>query len=254
MMHFQKQTRDISWLIHKPIAHRGLHDEKIGLVENCEAAFAAALKHGFSIELDLQLTKDGEAVVFHDDEVDRVLDGKGKVKDFTLRQLKAMKYRLGNDRIQTLAELLEQVNGRETMVIELKTLWDDDFTLTNRAVHLLSNYKGPFALMSFDPDLIVHLAATAEHITRGITADRVDDPYYDPLPAVKRDAMREMAHLPFSRPNFISFDFSQLPFDQITKLKSVGMPIISWTIRNEAQAAIALSQSDQITFENFVPR
>jgi glycerophosphoryl diester phosphodiesterase len=252
-MSFNLDQRDLSWLIKKPIAHRGLHNEKLGLVENSEGAFAAALKHGFSIEMDIQLTKDGEAVVFHDDEVDRILDAKGSVKEFTLHQLKRMKYRLGKDRIQTLAEVLEQVNGRETMVIEIKSLWDDDFTLTDRAVHILSNYKGPFSLMSFDPDMIARLAATAEQITRGITADRVEDPYYDPLPLAKRNSMREMAHVEQTRPHFVSFDFRQLPFPPITNLQRTGLPIISWTIRNSVESRNALSNSDQITFENFIP-
>jgi glycerophosphoryl diester phosphodiesterase len=252
-MHFPSQTRELGWLVQKPIAHRGLHDEKHGQVENCESAFEAALKNGFSIELDLQLTKDGEAVVFHDDEVDRVLEGKGQVKDFTLRELKAMKYRHGKDKIQTLAELLEQVAGRQTMVIEIKTLWDDDFTLTDRAVKILSNYQGPFALMSFDPDLVARVAATAETITRGITADRVVDPYYDPLPLAKRNAMREFSHVSQTRPHFVSFNFHELPFQPVTKMQAAGYKIITWTIRNTAEAAEALRHSEQITFENFIP-
>ena len=108
-----------------------MHDEKNGIVENCESAFKAAIKHGYSIECDIELTKDGEAVVFHDDDIDRVLDGQGMVKSFTTKELKAKKYRLGNDRIQTLAELLEQVGGRTTLVIEIKSLWDDDMTKLN---------------------------------------------------------------------------------------------------------------------------
>ncbi len=252
-MRFTPQLRALDWLVHRPIAHRGLHHEKSGLVENCESSFATAIAHGFSIETDIQLTADGEAVVFHDDEVDRVLDGKGKVKYFTTRELKAMVFKQGKDRVQTLAELLEQVAGQTTLVIEIKSLWDDDFTLTDRAVDILANYHGPYALMSFDPDLISRVAAIAPDTTRGITADRVIDPYYNPLPVAKRYAMRELLHLPESRPHFISFDFHQLPFQPITEFQAAGFPIITWTIENEADAQQARKWSDQITFENFVP-
>ena len=252
-MRFTPQLRDLSWLVHRPIAHRGLHNEKRGLVENCESSFAAALDHGFSIETDIQLTKDGEAVVFHDDQVSRVLHGQGKVKDLTLAELKAMTYKQGKDRIQTLNELLEQVDGQTTLVIEIKSLWDDDFSLTDRAVKVLSQYDGPFALMSFDPDLIARVAAIAFPMVRGITADRVIDPYYQPLPVAKRIAMREMWHVPQSRPHFVSFDFHQLPFAPITEIKAAGHPIITWTIENEADAEQARRYSDQITFENFIP-
>ncbi len=252
-MRFTPQLRNLEWLVARPIAHRGLHDETKGRVENCEASFAAAVDHGYAIECDIQLTADGQAVVFHDDEVDRVLEGEGDVKSFTAKQLKAMVFKQGKDRVQTLAELLEQVSGRSTLVIEIKSLWDDDFTLTDHAVDILASYSGPYALMSFDPDLIARLATIAPDVTRGITADRVIDPYYEPLSVTKRVAMREMLHVPQSQPHFVSFDFRQLPFEPITEFRAAGFPIISWTINSEENAQVARRWSDQITFENFLP-
>ncbi len=251
-MRFTPQLRALDWLVAKPIAHRGLHHEAIGRVENCESSFEAAIAMGFSLECDIQLTADGQAVVFHDDEVDRVLDGKGKVKQFTFQEIKALVFKQGRDRVQSLAELIEQVAGRATLVIEIKSLWDFDFTLTDHAVKVLSTYGGPYALMSFDPDLIARVAATASSTVRGITADRVIDPYYNPLPVAKRLAMQSFSHLPQTRPHFVSFDFSQLPFQPITEFRGAGYPILTWTIRNPKQAAAARRWSDQITFENFV--
>ncbi len=252
-MRFTRQLRALDWLVARPIAHRGLHNEKKGRVENCESSFEAAIEHGYAIECDLQLTADGEAVVFHDDEVDRVLDGRGKVNDFTLNEIKSMRFKQGKDRVQTLGELLEQVDGASTLVIEIKSLWDDDFTLTDRALDVLSYYDGPYALMSFDPDLIARVAAAAPETIRGITADRVIDPYYDPLPVSKRIAMRSFAHLPKTKPHFISFDFHQLPFQPVTEFQALGYPIITWTIENETDAQQARRWCDQITFENFRP-
>ena len=252
-MRFTPQLRALDWLVAKPIAHRGLHNEAIGHIENCESSFEAAIAHGFSIECDIQLTADGQAVVFHDDEVDRVLGGTGKVKQFTVRELKAMAFKQGKDKVQTLAELLEQVAGRTTVVIEIKSLWDDDFTLTDHAVEVLSSFGGPYALMSFDPDLIARVTETAAYTVRGITADRVIDPYYNPLPVAKRLDMQNFSHLPQTRPHFVSFDFSQLPFQPITEFRAAGYPIITWTIRSQEQAVAARRWCDQITFENFVP-
>jgi glycerophosphoryl diester phosphodiesterase len=108
--------RDLKWLVEKPIAHRGLQAVSKGIVENCESAFAAAIKYGYAIECDIELTKDGEAVVFHDDEIDRLMEGSGKVKTLTTTELKQKQYRQGKDKIQTLDELLEQVDGRSTLV------------------------------------------------------------------------------------------------------------------------------------------
>ena len=252
-MRFTPQVRALDWLVAKPIAHRGFHNESRGRVENCASSFEAAIANGFSIECDIQLTADGQAVVFHDDEVNRVLNGKGKVKQFTTRELKAMSFKQGKDRVQTLAELIDQVAGRTTLVIEIKSLWDDDCTLTDRVLDVLSNYQGPFALMSFDPDLIARAAAGAPNMVRGITADRVIDPYYNPLPVAKRLAMQTYSHLPQTRPHFVSFDFTQLPFQPITELRVAGYPILTWTIRSEADASAARRWSDQITFELFAP-
>ena len=252
-MRFTPQLRALDWLVARPIAHRGLHDEARGRVENCESSFEAAIANGFSIECDIQLTDDGHAVVFHDDEVDRVLDGKGKVKQFTLQELKAMALKQGKDRVQSLAELVEQVAGRTTLVIEIKSQWNFDFTLTDHAIDVLSTYGGPYALMSFDPDLTARVAATSFSTVRGITADRVIDPYYNPLPVAKRIAMQTFSHLPQTQPHFISFDFSQLPFPPITEFRDAGYPILTWTIRNPQQAVAARRWCDQITFENFVP-
>jgi glycerophosphoryl diester phosphodiesterase len=252
-MRFTPQMRALDWLVAKPIAHRGLHVESKGIVENSESAFTHAIKKGFSIECDIQLTADGQAVVFHDDEVDRVLDGKGMVKSLTVAEIKKMKFRGGNDRVQTLAEFLEQAAGQETLVIEIKSLWDNDMTLTRHAIDTLAGYKGSFAIMSFDENIIACAAELAPNMVRGITADRVIDPYYDMLPVERRIAMQTLQHLPRSKPHFISYYFRDLPFQPVGEVRRRGFPIITWTIRSDVEARIAKRYSDQVTFENYMP-
>ncbi len=252
-MRFTPQVRALDWLVGKSIAHRGLHNEKKGRVENTESAFAQAIKKGFSMECDIQLTADGRAVVFHDDEVNRVLDGKGKVKSLTVKQIQKIAFRQGKDRVQTLEELLEQVDGKETIVIEIKSLWDDDMTLTRYALDVLAHYRGPFVVMSFDENIVACAAELAPHIVRGITADRVIDPFYNFLPVSRRISMQNLAHLPRSKPHFVSYNFADLPFAPVGTIRRNGFPIITWTIENEDNAAQALRYSDQITFENFIP-
>ncbi len=252
-MRFSPQMRDLKWLVAKPIAHRGLHDASKGIVENCESAFALAIKHGYAIECDIELTKDGEAVVFHDDEIDRLMDGKGMVKTFTTTELKQKKYRQCKDKIQTLDELLEQVDGRSTLVIEIKSLWDEDMALTHRALDMLADYNGPYALMSFDPHIVACVAERSPATVRGITADRVTDPYYNNLSLARRLEMQSFSHLPRSKPHFVSFDAAGLPFAAVGEIRDRGHPVICWTIRSPEQAAQALRYADQITFENYHP-
>lgn len=244
-------TRAVNFLTARPIAHRGLHDFGKGVVENTSSAFAAAMAKGYAIECDLQLTKDGEAVVFHDDDVERLTHGRGPVKDHTTAEMQQLTIRNSTDRVQTLAELLAQVKGQVPLVIEIKSLWDGDERLARRAVDLLAHYEGPFCLMSFDPDVIDAVRRMAPHIIRGMVAERATDSYYASLPLPKQTELRTFSHVARTRPDFVSFFFEELPWAPITALRAAGMPIITWTIRSPQQAVVAMRCSDQITFEGF---
>jgi len=251
-MRFSPQLRDLNWLVARPIAHRGFHN-KTDVIENTQSAFAAAIKHDYAIECDVQLSADGEAMVFHDDDLDRLTQAKGPVKALTAKELKGVKLKSTTDRMQTLAELLEQVDGRSTLVIELKSQWDGDETLAKRALQILENYQGPYSLMSFDPDLVACMRELSPHTVRGIVADRTTDPYYSALPLAKRYAMRTFSHLAQTQPHFVSYNWRELPFEPVTEIRSLGHPVITWTLRSKEEASQALRYCDQVTFEGYVP-
>ena len=235
----------------RPIAHRGLHDADRGVVENTASAFAAAIARNYAIECDLQLTKDGEAVVFHDEHLERLTEGRGMVKDLTTAEMQQLVIRKSTDKVQTLAELLAQVKGQVPLVIELKSHWDGDERIAGRAVALLKDYAGPHCLMSFDPDAIDAVRRLSPDTIRGIVAEQVDGSYYSFLPLAKQMELRNFAHVTRTRPDFVSFYFEQLPWAPITAMRTSGMPIITWTIRSPQQAVMARRCSDQITFEGF---
>ena len=243
--------RAMDFLTARPIAHRGLHDFSKGAVENTASAFAAAIAKGYAIECDLQLTKDGEAVVFHDEHLERLTEGHGMVKDLTTTELKELVIRNSTDKVQTLSELLAQVQGHVPLVIELKSHWDGDERLAERAVSVLKNYSGPYCLMSFDPDAIAAVRRLSPGAMRGIVAERVDGSDYNFLPLAKQMELRTFSHLARTRPDFVSFYYEQLPWAPITALRAAGMPVITWTIRSPQQAVMAMRCSDQITFEGF---
>lgn len=252
-MRFTPQIRAIPWLVARPIAHRGLHDRTKGIVENTESAFAAAMTNGYAIECDLQVAACGEAVVFHDPSLDRVMEAAGDVRGHTAGELKRLAFRNGTDRIQTLGELLAQVDGRVPLVIELKTRWDGDAALVRRAIEVLADYRGPHCVMSFDHDQIEAAAVLSPQTVRGIVADRVTDGYYRPLPLAKRLELRGLSHVPRTQPHFISYFHRDLPFEPVSQLRAQGMPVITWTIRSPEEASAALRYCDQITFEDFRP-
>lgn len=251
MVRFTPELRRLDWLVSRPIAHRGLHDKAKGVLENTEAAFAAAIAQDYAIECDLQLSRDDEAMMFHDDTLDRLTDATGPVSAKSARELKTVAFKNCDARMQTLGEMLDQVAGRATLVIEIKSHWDGNERLTDRAISVLESYDGPYALMSFDPDIIAHVRERSPHIVRGIVADRTTDAYYAHLPLARRLELRTLSHADRTRPHFVSFCAAELPFPPIGRLREAGLPIISWTIRTRDEARHARRYSDQITFEGF---
>ncbi|HTN95699.1 MAG TPA: glycerophosphodiester phosphodiesterase family protein [Nordella sp.] len=244
--------RQLDWLTARPIAHRGLHDARNGVIENTRSAFARAVAQNYAIECDLQVTADGEAVVFHDETLDRLMQVSGHVADHAAADLKSMAFKAGSDHIQTLAELLDQVRGRVPLVIELKSLWDGNEALARRAVAAVADYDGPFCFMSFDPGVVAAVRRLAPDIIRGIVADSFTHEEYNLLPEVERIRLRELAHLGQTEPDFISYYWRELPFPPVTRFREAGHPVICWTIRSEAEALTARRVSDQITFEGFL--
>ena len=250
-MRFTPQLRALDWLVARPIAHRGLHTKSEAVLENTASAFERAIAGNYTIECDLQITADGDAVVFHDETLDRLIDDKGLLKTRTVKDLKALPFKIGTDRIQTLGEMLDQVEGKVPLVIELKSHWDRDVALAARALKVLESYTGPYAIMSFDPDLVAAVAELSPRTVRGITADRTVDPYYHLLNVSRRLEMRTFSHLPRTRPHFVSYYFRDLPFAPVQAMRAAGHPIITWTIRSEEQQRVALRYSDQVTFEGY---
>ena len=103
-----------------PLAHRGLHDESAGVIENSARAFTAAISQGYGVELDVQLTADGKAVVFHDDHLARLTDRAEKTRDLSSAELSAITLSGSQDTIQTLPEILSLIGGRVPILIEIK--------------------------------------------------------------------------------------------------------------------------------------
>ena len=162
----------LDWLTARPIAHRGLHDAQRGIIENTATAFAAAISGSYGIETDLQISADGEAMVHHDDALGRLTEGAGRLAEVSTAQLKSIQFKATADRILTLGELLDLVAGRATLLLELKSHFNGDTRLLTRAADVLSAYRGPAALMSFDPELIELARSRYPALVRGIVAQR----------------------------------------------------------------------------------
>src|SRR3979490_3053092 len=142
------------WLTSRPIAHRGLHDVARGIVENSASAVAAAVAGRYGIEVDLQASADGEAMVHHDDALGRLTEGRANLAELSAAELKRVPFLATTDRMMTLGGLRDPVGGRVPLVLELKSRFDRDDRLVARVAGVLASHAGPVAAMSFAPRLV----------------------------------------------------------------------------------------------------
>src|SRR6202023_1469676 len=145
-------------------------------------AVSAAIAGNFSIEVDIQLTADGEAMVHHDDALGRFTEGSGALLTKTTAELKAVKFKNTPEKMMTLSDLCALVAGRVPLIVEVKSHFDGDRRLVRRMAEVLSSYSGPVVGMSFDPDQVLALRETMPALSRGIIAQRnYDDDYWTKL-------------------------------------------------------------------------
>jgi glycerophosphoryl diester phosphodiesterase len=243
------------WLTAQPIAHRGLHERARGRIENSFGAAEAAVARGFAIECDVQLAADGEAVVFHDFTLERLTEGSGRVDALTAQALAAIAMKDTDDRIPTLSTFLARIGGRVPVVVEIKSRFDGDLRLTRRTAEIVRDFSGRVSLKSFDPDIVAALRELTPAHPRGIVAmSDYANAEYAHLDAGKRHAMANLLHFSESRPDFISWRVRDLPTAAPFLCRSaLGLPLMTWTVRNPADVARARAHADQMVFEGFLP-
>jgi glycerophosphoryl diester phosphodiesterase len=243
----------LTWLIERPIAHRGLHGN--GLVENTLGAAAAAVAANYAIEVDLQLSADGEVMVFHDTTLDRVTKSSGPLAAKSSAELKDVAFRDCAERIPTLQELIDTVAGRTPLVLELKSEDDGDTRLPARVAKILLGYAGPVAAMSFDPEMVIALRKFAPGLPRGIVAERYyDHPDWKGLTAAQKFRLGNLLHIPKTSPHFIAYYVRDLPaIAPLFARYLLGMKLLTWTVRSEREQQRARGWANQVIFEGFRP-
>lgn len=245
----------LDWLTARPLAHRGLHDASAGVIENTATAFSAAIAGGYGMETDLQISADGEAMVHHDDALGRLTEGSGRLADMTAAALKAVRLKQTGDRILTLGELCDLVAGRATLVLELKSHFDNDPRLAQRVAAVLADYAGPVAVMSFDPAMVTSLRQFAPGLPRGIVAVRhYDHPEWNRLTPTQKWQMAWLLHVNRTRPHFIAYGVRDLPaLPPLVGRWIFGLPLLTWTVRSEEERRRATRWAHQMIFEGWRP-
>ncbi len=232
-----------SWLLTKPIAHRGLWGENI--VENSLSAYKNAVINGYPIEIDLYSSIDGELFSFHDQDLMRMTGQKGYIYEKTASELKSIKLKGSNEGIPTFDEVLSVVDGKVPLLIELKDQPTNSYV--DKVIERLKSYKGDFAIQSFNPLYVKRVKKLAPEFLRGILGTKT---YSKGLPFIKRQVIKNMLLNFVIKPDFISYSFEDLP---LKKSKIKNIPVITWTITNEKDYKIVKPYAKNVIFENFIP-
>lgn len=236
-----------SWLVERFIAHRGLHDEHNP--ENSLGAFQNAIDNDHPIELDVHLISDGTVVVFHDSTLSRLTGKDGYLKNLTKNDLKNYNLMGTEFTIPTLQEVLELVDGKVPLLIEIKNL-DKVGELESATYKLLKDYKGEYAVQSFNPFSMQWFYNNAPDVLRGQLSSYFKG---EKLSFFKKFALKRMLlNKKISHPNFISYDHKNIPNRFVKKYKN--LPLIVWVITKQEDYLRVVKHCDNIIFENFEPK
>jgi glycerophosphoryl diester phosphodiesterase len=232
------RPRRPDWLTARPFAHRGLHSA--GIPENSRAAFEAAIAAGNGIELDVQPCRGGAAVVFHDQQLDRLCEVPGRIDRLSLADVSAIRLAGSEETIPTFKEVLALIHGRTPLLVEIKTPGRRWGPLCRSVADSLAGYAGPVAVMSFRTAAIAWFARNAPHILRGLV---MSDEGSRKRPLLRGLALRAAA------PDFLAYDIRSLPSTFAGRARDDGLAILSWTVRSLADLQKARLHADQIIHE-----
>ncbi len=235
-----------------PIAHRAYHDLASGRPENGASAILAAVEAGYGIEIDLQLSSDGAAMVFHDYELDRLTGARGPIAALTAAEAGALTLTGSADPVPTLAEVLALVAGRVPLLIEIKdqSRGAGVGPLEAATARALEGYGGPVAVMSFNPDSMAEMARLAPEVPRGLTTCAFDAEDW-PLSEEIRAHLRAIPDVERVGAGFISHHHTDLDRPRVAELKEQGLAILCWTIRSPEEEAAARRIVHNVTFEGY---
>ena len=233
------------WLLTKPIAHRGLHDDNIP--ENSMAAFEAAIEGNFAIEIDVQLTKDKIPVVFHDDNLHRLTGIKKRVTGVKYQDLDKLRIGETGSKIPTFKELLEFVAGRVPILVEIKRNKGSK-GIERLVVDMLQKYTGEFAIQSFNPIAIRKVRKFDPTMYCGLLSSKLSEMK---MLRIKKAAVKNARLFFMAKPDFVSFEINSFPNERVKKFREeFQLPIIGWTIKTKDDIVRAKEFCDGIIFEN----
>jgi len=234
-----------AFLLAKPFAHRGLHGGRV--VENTIEAFDRAIAAGHGIELDVQRTADGDAVVFHDATLDRLCGIAGRVDALSVDALSQIRLSGTQETILSLDHVLQHIAGRVPVLVEIKTPHRHMGDLCQAVLHAVENYGGRAAIMAFHPEITRWFCKYGSHIVRGLVVS--DEKYRTQFLGDLRRSVAQSLSMLRARPDFLAYDIRSLPSPLSRQVRQYGLPLLTWTVRSAEDRARALDAADQIIYE-----
>jgi glycerophosphoryl diester phosphodiesterase len=232
------------------IAHRGLWTQD-GPPENSLAAFEAACEAGYGIELDVQLSSDGEAMVFHDSTLGRLTGREGRVSDHSAADLAQMRLAGSEETIPSLGETLTLVGRRAMVLIELKTPYGEVGPLEQRVHDIIIDHAGPIAIIGFNAYSHAWYADRHPNVLRGLDSYSYRGPDAARLAPEQRKSFAKLEHVAIARPHFLALSLDMLPDANADAYRKDGMPVVAWTTRAAADWDKVSPYCDNHIFEGF---
>jgi glycerophosphoryl diester phosphodiesterase len=247
-----KQRFGEAWerLFAPAVAHRGLWSPD-GPPENSLGAFQAACAAGYGIELDVQLSADGEAMVFHDEDLQRMTGAAGRLTDRTAAELSELRLKGTDERIPTLAETLALVGRRAMAHVELKTPFGHVGPLEQRVHEILIDHAGPACVIGFNPYSHAWFAERFPGVLRGLDSYSWDRAPH--MSEAQRRSFANLEHVAIAKPHFLALGLDMLPSDRAARYRDEGLPIVAWTVREPEQWDAVRAGCDNLIFEGFRP-
>lgn len=243
--------KDLSWLKEFNIAHRGLHTKDLNVAENSLEAFRLAIAKGYALELDLNMLKDDTIVVFHDNNLKRVVGLDAHISTLTYNDIKDLTLHQTQEHIPTLKELLDLTAGKVPLLIELKP-YGEIKKFCALVYEQLKNYQGTFAIFSFHPGVVKWFKINASDIARGqISSFFTERKAFNPI---LKFMLKRLMFNPFTKPDFISYNIIHLPNKYVDRAQKKGNVIISYTATSQKDLDFVKSTYTNVVFQHFIPK
>lgn len=243
---------DVTPLLNRLYAHRGLHNNATEAPENSMKAFQKAVDAGYGIEMDIQLTKDNIPVVFHDFDLKRICGAEGMVRDYTYEELQQFKLCKSEERIPLFADVLKLVDGKVPLIVEFKNE-STDMTLCPIADELLKAYKGVYCMESFNPLCVHWYRKHRKDVVRGQLSEAFWKEGKDRR-TVLYFCLQHLLLNFLAKPDFVAYDHHHPHMlSRVICRKLYGNLAVAWTIRSQKELEEAKKHFDLYIFDSFIP-